>query len=109
MINRILEHNSAIFFTRDTGREFFLSTSAAIEVCKFAADEGLVIARIEGGVYNDGEFMPRVACIWDGVDPPVSILRARRNNQDAAKFVETESSEHNAFVITAPPTSGWPR
>ena len=107
-MGRVLECHSTNFFTQDSDEELFLSVSAAIDVCRLAAEHGLVIARIEGGVFREGKFMPRVACIWDGSDPPVSKRLAERNNREACEFILSERSEHNAFVVTAPPISGWP-
>ncbi|MEX3934363.1 colicin immunity protein [Paraburkholderia phymatum] len=84
-----------------------LSAEAAIEVCMIAADRGLVIARIEGGIWHNPGFEARVDCIWDGIDPPTSVEDARLNNLAAADFVVSELDQHDTFVITAPSIHGW--
>ena len=86
-----------------------LSADAAIEVCLVAADHGLVVARIEGGIWHHPGFEARVDCIWDGSDPPISPSGAVSNNKRAASFIAEERSEHDSFVITAPPLTGWLR
>ncbi len=104
MATRGLTSCSSKFFAQKSD-ELFLSPAAAVDVCRAAAAQGLVVTRIEGGIFRNGKFMPRVGCIWDGDDPPVSERRADSDNLDAAEFVLSESSEHNAFIITAPPIS----
>lgn len=85
-----------------------LSPQAAIDVCRSAASHGLVVARIEGGIWHDPGFEARYDCIWDGADPPLSAEAAQQNNDAAAAFVEKESKAHSAFILTAPPITGWP-
>jgi len=101
----------------DSAEEFFrlggsvvmkLSPSAAIGVCSKAVERGLVIARIEGGIWRAPEFEARLDCIWDGADPPIEKEAARRNNQLAVEFIKAEMRNHNAFILTAPPLTGWP-
>jgi hypothetical protein len=96
------------FFTLDGSVVMCLSTNAAISVCERAAQEGFVVARIEGGICRFPGFEMRVDCIWDGVDPPVDFETAERNNLRAAEFVRSESEVHDVFVITAPKvTEHW--
>jgi hypothetical protein len=104
---RELQSDSKAFFDLCGIQEVFLSADAAIEVCNTASQVGLVVARIEGGIYGDVGFMPRTDCIWDGVDPPITAEKARSNNQAAVLFVEEQRLEHNAFIVTAPPITGW--
>ena len=85
-----------------------LSPAATLSVCLSASSRGLVVARIEGGIWHNPGFEARVDCIWDGVDPPVDSASAAGNNADAAEFVREESAVHNCFVVTAPPVGGWP-
>lgn len=100
-----------------TSRDFFdmhgstlmkLNVDAAIEVCLRAAAHGLVVARVEGGIWHAPGFEARLDCIWDGIDPPVDQSTAHHNNLEAAEFIAEERQIHTAFVITAPPISGWP-
>ena len=84
-----------------------LSPQAAIGVCARAAAEGLVVARIEGGIWLNPGFESRLDCIWDGADPPLTEAAAHTNNLLAAKFIQDQAGVHSAFILTAPPISGW--
>lgn len=84
-----------------------LSAHAATAICERAADQGLVIARVEGGIWHFPGFEARLDCIWDGVDPPVEFRAAVQNNLAAADFVRSESNTHDVFVLTAPRMTGW--
>lgn len=85
-----------------------LSPRAAADVCRSAAAHGLVVARVEGGIRDDSGFEARHDCIWDGVDPPIDVAAAISNNNAAAEFIDKQSNVHNAFILTAPPMTGWP-
>jgi Colicin-E5 Imm protein len=84
-----------------------LTTEAAIAVCEQAANHGLLVARIEGGIWHSPGFEARVDCIWDGADPPIDGDAARKNNLDAVQFILSEQLEHDTFIITSPPVTGW--
>jgi hypothetical protein len=84
-----------------------LTPDAAIDVCECAVESGLVIARIEGGIWHFPGFEARLDCIWDGVSPPVDFDVAERNNIAAANFIREERAVHDAFIITAPSLAGW--
>jgi len=84
-----------------------LSADAAIAVCERAGQHGLIIARIEGGIWHFPGFEARLDCIWDGVDPPVDDGVAEQNNLAAAEFIRSESEVHDVFVVTAPQMTGW--
>lgn len=85
-----------------------LTVDAAIDVCLRAARHGLVVVRVEGGIWHAPGFEATVDCIWDGTEPPVDDSAAHRNNLEAAEFIARERFIHTAFVVTAPPISGWP-
>jgi Colicin-E5 Imm protein len=85
-----------------------LVPGAAIAVCQSAARHGLVIARIEGGIWHNPGFEARYDCIWDGADPPIDLDAALANNMEAAEFIERQRHGHGAFILTAAPMSGWP-
>ena len=85
-----------------------LTPAAAFRVCNTASDHGLVVARVEGGVWHRPGFEARYDCIWDGADPPLSVEAAATNNCAAAAFVKRMSLAHSAFVLTTPPIAGWP-
>lgn len=84
-----------------------VSANAAVAICERAAQRGLVIARVEGGIWHAPGFEARLDCIWDGVDPPVDQRTAEQNNHAAAEFVRTEQAVHDVFVITAPRMLQW--
>jgi Colicin-E5 Imm protein len=96
------------FFSAQGSGVMKLTPAAAIKVCLSASTRGLLVARIEGGLWHNPGFEARTDCIWDGVDPPVNTATATKNDVDAAEFVREEGSEHNCFVVTAPPVDGWP-
>ncbi|MEB2502301.1 colicin immunity protein [Burkholderia anthinoferrum] len=100
----------------DSSNDFFslagsivmkLTAEAAIAVCEQAAKHGVVVARIEGGIWRNPGFEARVDCIWDGADPPIDLDTAQRNNKRAAEFIRSESPPHDVFLVTAPPMTGW--
>jgi hypothetical protein len=86
-----------------------LSPSAAIAVCRTAANNGLVIARVEGGIWLSPGFEARLDCIWNGADPPISVEAADRNNLIAGDFILQQGVAHTAFILTAAPLAGWPQ
>lgn len=85
-----------------------LVPKAAEAVCRSATAHGLVVARIEGGFWLDPGFEARRDCIWDGVDPPISVEAAVANNEMAAEYIERHGKVHGAFVLTTAPLTGWP-
>lgn len=91
------------FFDLDGSIVMKLSANAAIAVCETAIEHGLVIARVEGGIWQAPGFEARVDCIWDGVDCPVDRRIAEENNRAAARFIRSEGAIHDVFVLTAPP------
>ncbi|MCM3609567.1 colicin immunity protein [Cupriavidus pauculus] len=95
------------FFTLGGSVVMKLSTNAAVAVCESAVEHGLVIARVEGGIWHAPGFEARLDCIWDGVDPPVNRRMAEQNNCAAAAFIRLESGMHDVFVLTAPSMTGW--
>lgn len=95
------------FFLLDGSIVMKLSSNAAIAVCERAAQHGLVVARIEGGVWHSPGFEARIDCIWDGVDPPVDAVIAEENNAAAAEFIRSETKVHDVFIVTAPRMTGY--
>lgn len=83
-----------------------VSADAAIAICEHAAEHGLVVARVEGGIWHAAGFEARLDCIWDGVDPPVDQRTVEQNNRAAADFIRTERAVHDVYVITAPCRTG---
>ena len=95
------------FFTLQGSVVMRLSPAAAMEVCSRAAQEGLVVARIEGGIWRTPFFESRLDCIWDGASPPLSQSSAHLNNLAASAFIQSQAAIHGVFILTAPPISGW--
>ncbi len=96
------------FFELEGSVVMKLTPSAAISVCQQAAKRGLIVARIEGGIWHYPGFESRLDCIWDGADPPIDTTSAHENNLLAAEFIESEIEVHDVFILTAPPITGWP-
>lgn len=103
-----LYDNAEDFFELQGSVVMRLTSNAAIEACCAAAERGLVVARIEGGIWLHPGFEARRDCIWDGADPPLSYADASANNEKAAGFIADKSSSHDVFILTAPPMTGWP-
>ena len=97
-----------VFFTSGGKNTLKFTHSAAVRICLSAASLGYVVARVEGGIWHQPGFEARGDCIWDGAEPPIDVVAAQANNVDAADFIRKEAQVHNAFVLTAPPLSGWP-
>ena len=96
------------FYELDGSVVMKLSPLAALNVCRTAANHGLIVARIEGGIWHDPGFEARYDSIWDGADPPLGVEVAVVNNNAAAEFVEGQSQTHSAFILTTPPITGCP-
>lgn len=105
--SRLYESPDA-FFELNGSVTMRLSPRAAIEVCAEAARKGLLVARVEGGIWHAPGFESRLDCIWDGQDPPLDQERASANNQEAARFVASQAQVHSAFILTTAPLAGWP-
>ena len=95
------------FFVLDGSVVMRLSPEAAIGVCERAASEGIVVSRIEGGIWLNPGFESRLDCIWDGSPPPLTQTAAHTNNLLAVGFIQAQAAVHSAFILTAPPVSGW--
>ena len=100
--------SAADFFKMGGSGAMKLSLDAAVAVCMEAADRGLLVARVEGGIWHNPGFEARIDCIWDGSEPPLDHAAAVANNIRAAEFIRREQSKHEAYVLTTPPLSGWP-
>jgi hypothetical protein len=70
--------------------------------------KGLLIVKLEGGIWFNGTFEARLDAIWEGVDPPVEEKDAYENNLAAANFVRSRDPGYNAFVVTSSSFVGSP-
>lgn len=95
------------FFELEGSVVMKLTADAAIDVCNTASRHGLMVVRIEGGFWHDPKFEARLDCIWDGMDPPVTLAQAKKNNQQAADFIRKKSDIHDVFILTAPSIFGY--
>ena len=84
-----------------------LTPEAAIDVCLEAAQRGLVVVRIEGGIWHSPGFEARLDCIWDGAEPPIDLESAIANNARAAEDIRRERADHSAFIICDAPLTGY--
>ncbi len=98
----------SIEFTVARMKAMLLTPNAAIQACRKASEMGWIIARVEGGVWQNPGFMSRIDCIWDGSDPPATPKSAHENNLAAARFIEQSVDNQDVFILTAPPLTGWP-
>lgn len=105
----LLYESPQAFFDLGGSVTMRLSPRAAMQVCADAARKGLVVARVEGGIWHAPGFESRLDCIWDGQDPPLDQAQASGNNQEAAQFIASQTPAHSAFILTAPPLAGWPQ
>lgn len=88
------------FFELDGHAVMTLTRPAVVEVCRMAAGRGFLVVRWEGGIWHSPGFEARLDAIWDGLDPPVDLETAERNNARAAQMIEEEPSMHDTFIIT---------
>lgn len=101
-IDSLRRYESADEFFRLNGSILMrLTTSAAEAVCEQAARRGLVIYRVEGGIWHPDGFEARIDCIWDGEFPPIDYHEAEANNLRAATFISSERGVHDVFVLSA--------
>jgi hypothetical protein len=96
-----LYRGSPDFFDHDGNAVMKLSREAAIAVCHDAARQGLVILKVEGGIWADGTFEARLNAVWDGAEPPITKNDVSANNHAAANFIRSQPPSYNAFIITA--------
>ncbi|MDR2154224.1 MAG: colicin immunity protein [Burkholderiaceae bacterium] len=90
------------FFLLEGSIVMKLTADAAIAICEQASRRGYVITRIEGGIWHFPGFEARLDCIWDGVDLPVGIRAAEKNNLAAIEFIRSERKMHDVFIVTSP-------
>ena len=94
------------FFDMNGSVVMKMSANSATAVCNLAGARGLVITRVEGGIWHDPGFEARIDCIWDGVDPPINFEIVIENNFAAAEFIKKETPEHDVFILTVAPLDG---
>jgi hypothetical protein len=80
----------------------FLTSDAALRVCAEAAARGLLVYRIEGGIWREGRGCEmRLGAIWDSqVDPPIAVAVANTNNLRLASMVRNDPESCDTFVVS---------
>ncbi|MEQ1900829.1 MAG: colicin immunity protein [Devosia sp.] len=80
----------------------FLTSDAALRVCREAAAQGLLVYRIEGGIWWEGRGCEmRLDAIWDSqVDPPVAAAVANTSNLRLASLVANDPKSCDTFVVS---------
>jgi hypothetical protein len=104
-----LYDDAKAFFELDGNAVMKLSRGAAIDVCRGAAGQGIVVVKVEGGISSNDKFEARLDAIWDGADPPMDQNQADKTNTRAAAFIKTADSTYNAFVLMPYPITGYPQ
>jgi|SRR5688572_14471923 len=104
--NRLYD-SAADYFRLNGNAIMKLTPEAAIDVCLEAAQRGLVVVRIEGGIWHSPGFEARLDCIWDGAEPPIDLENAIANNARAAEDIRRERVIHGAFIICDAPLTGY--
>ncbi|MEL4181509.1 colicin immunity protein [Roseateles sp. PN1] len=97
----------SFFFVLNGSGWMKLAPEAAMHACRGATEAGLVVVRVEGGIWQNPGFEARVDCIWDGIDPPATSSETSINNGNAAAFIGQEALTHSAFVLTCAPLTGY--
>lgn len=92
--------NSDEFFRLSGSAWMRMTPTAATDVCRAALGNGLLVWRIEGGVWRDPNFEARGDCIWDGINPPAGMDAVALNNQQAAEYILLQSKSHDVFIVT---------
>jgi hypothetical protein len=80
----------------------YLTADAALSVCAAAGARGLLIYRIEGGIWHEGHGCEmRLDAIWDSrVEPPVSAAEANASNLRLASLMRDEPEGCDTFVLS---------
>ena len=87
------------FFALNGSVVMKMTVAAAISVCEQAISHGLVVSRVEGGIWHNPGFEARLDCIWDGADSSVDKVSVEKSNRFAAIFIKSESFQHDTFII----------
>lgn len=87
------------FFSLSGSNVMKISSNAAAHVCEKAESEGVVITRIEGGIWHSPGFESRLDCIWDR--NPSLCRTPSLTNEKARNFIVEESDEHNVFILSS--------
>lgn len=99
-IDSLRQYESADdFFALNGSAVMKMTVAAAISVCEQAINHGLIVSRIEGGIWHNPGFEARLDCIWDGADSSVDKVSAEKSNRSATGFIKSESFQHDTFIV----------
>jgi hypothetical protein len=76
-----------------------LTPLAATDVCESAAARGLLVRRIQSGMWRDHEFAAQNDRAWSGMRAPTDIANAKTNNAEARRFIEGQNSSAGPLVF----------
>lgn len=100
----VLFQDSDCFFEQYGSVWMRLSKKAAIEVAQRAAENNLIVVKVEGGIWQSPGFKSQMDCIWDSAaDPPTTVKVAANSNRDAANFMTLCAEKVDVFLVTAFP------
>ncbi|KWR76108.1 colicin immunity protein [Pseudomonas citronellolis] len=100
-IDSLRQYESADdFFALNGSAVMKMTIAAAISVCEQAINHGLIVSRIEGGIWHNPGFEARLDCIWDEADSSVDKFSAEKSNRSATGFIKSESFQHDTFIVT---------
>lgn len=100
-IDSLRQYESADdFFALNGSAVMKMTIAAAISVCEQAISHGLIVSRIEGGIWHNPGFEARLDCIWDEADSSVDKFSAEKSNRSATGFIKSESFQHDTFIVT---------
>jgi hypothetical protein len=100
-IDRLKLYDSEWEFFKPSGQAVMkLAPSTAVSVCLKAAAHRMAVVGVEGGILHSDGFEPRLDCIWDSKADLIDQAGVRKNNIEAAEFIERKRHVHNAFIIT---------
>lgn len=95
-----LYENAEDFFHLDGHAIMKLTPNAAKEVCRLCTEKGIVVGRVEGGIWHYPGFEARLDSIWDGENYTTDVDIIKKNNLLAIENIDEEMAVHDAFIIT---------
>lgn len=78
-----------------------LAPDTAKDICRIASEIPVLILGVEGGIWKDRKFEARLDAIWDGNFEAKTKTEISKSNVEAAKFIDRERINYNAFILTA--------
>lgn len=92
--------NAEDFFILHGHARMILMPETAKEVCRLCTEKGIVVGRVEGGIWHYPGFEARLDSIWDGENYTTDVDIIKKNNLLAIENIDEEMAVHDAFIIT---------